>query len=578
MSRTKNTIRNVTFSSLKFAVQLVLQFVLRAVIIYKLGAEYLGLNGLFTNVLGLLSIAELGIGGAITYSMYKPIAENDIEKVKALQNLYKKVYFVIALIVAVVGLSLTPALPYLIKDGASEININIYIVYILFLFNMVTSYFSAHKRSLLFAYQRNDVENKIKASTLCISAIIEISVILLFSNYYVYMGVLFIGTILDCVLVHVFANKLFPEINGKAVKDLSKNDKKAIIKNVSGVSLNQIGGQLISSTDNLILSSLFGLIVTGVYSNYALIVTTLISFNILLLQSVQGSAGNLVATTNKDVVYNNYQKVNFISAWFSGFCAICLITLFQPFMYIYQIMTHAESSLVMEFSIVVVVVVNFYINTMRRATNTFKNATGLMWYDGWKAIVECIINLSVSIWLAHVLGVIGIFLGTLISAVLVPLWYEPLILYKKYFQKSVWRYFGKFALYTVVTVGAGALTYWLCSLLPFAGIGWFVLKCGICLVVPNVIFLLCYFKTSEFKGVIGLAKQVLKRKPKQTTPVTTNITPSADSLTQEQGTMQTELDEQQNDSQISPKETTQIQVNNVARQTETTKKTKTHHT
>lgn len=575
MTRTENVKRNTIYSMIKFAVQLVLKFVLQTVLIYTLGAKYLGVNSLFASIFNLLNLAELGIGGAIVFSMYKPIAEGNMEQVKALNNLYKKLYFIIALVVGVLGAAVTPFLPYLITGDTTGLEINIYIVYLLFLANTLVGYFSAHKRSLLFAFQRNDVENKVKSGTLIISTALQIIALLLFKNFYAYVTLMVAGTLLDCILVQVFANKLYPEINGKA-EPLNPVIKKEITKNVAALSLHKIGSAVVYSTDALLISALISSDTLGYYSNYLLISESIISFITLLTTALTASVGNYMAMQSKDETYDFYRKSNFSFSWLIGFCTICLLCLFQPFMYIWTNKTGETGYLLSDFT-VLLIVISFYIRVMRTNTLMFRDCAGLMWQDRWKPIAEAGINLVASIVLAKFMGLNGIILGTIISTIVAPLWVEPFVLYKYYFKKSVWRYLGKYAFYTVVTVGAGALTYWLCSLLPFAGIGWFVLKCGICLVVPNVIFLLCYFKTSEFKGVIGLAKQVLQRKPKQTAPVFASVNISAELTTQEQGTMQTELDEQQNDSQVSPKETTQIQVNNVAQQTETTKKTKTQH-
>ena len=569
MTRVQNVKRNTTYSIVKFAVQLVLQFVLRTVLIYTLGAKYLGVNGLFTNIFSLLNLAELGIGSAIVFSMYKPIAEGNTEQVKALNNLYKKLYFVIALVVGVLGAAITPFLPYLITGDTTGLEVNIYIVYLLFLANTLVGYFSAHKRSLLFAFQRNDVENKVKSGTLIVSTVLQIVALLLFRNFYAYVILMVVGTLLDCILVQVFANKLYPEINGKA-EPLNPVIKKEITKNVAAMSMHKIGYAVVFSTDNILISALVSYIVLGYYSNYVLITESISTFISLLITALQASVGNYMATQSNKEVHTFYKKSNFALSWLIGFCTISLICLFQPFMYIWT----GNMEYILPNLSVLLIVISFYLRKMRTNTIMFRDCAGLMWKDRWSPIAEAAINLGASIVLAKFMGLNGIILGTIISTVVAPLWVEPFVLYKHYFKKSVWRYFGKYAFYTVVTVGAGALTYWLCSLLPFAGIGWFVLKCGICLVVPNVIFLLCYFKTSEFKGVIGLAKQVLKRKPKQSVAAVASVNISAESTTQEQGTMQEETNEQQNDSQTSPKETTQIPVNNVAQQTETTKKQK----
>lgn len=507
MSRIQNVKRNTIYSMVKFSVQLVLKFVLQTVLIYTLGANYLGVNGLFTDIFNFLNLAELGVGSAIVFSMYKPIAENDIEKVKSLNNLYKKLYFIIALVVGVLGAAITPFLPYLISGDTSGLTINIYIVYVLFLVNTLIGYFSAHKRSLLFAFQRNDVENKVKSGTLIVSTVLQIVALLLFKNFYAYVILMLSGTLLDCILVQVCANKLYPEINGKA-EPLNPIIKKEITKNIAALSMHKIGSSVVFSTDSLLISALISNAILGYYSNYILITTSLTTLIALFSTSIQASVGSYMQEKNINMVYIFYKKINFLFAWLSGFFAISLLCLFQPFILIW---TNSKEFLLSDLN-VFFIVLSFYLSKMRTSGAIFKECAGLMWQDRWKPIAEAGINLVASIVLAKFMGLNGIILGTIISTIVAPLWVEPFVLYKYYFKKSVWRYFGKYAFYTVVTVGAGALTYWLCSLLPFAGIGWFVLKCGICLLVPNVIFLLCYFKTKEFKGVVQLAKQVCARK------------------------------------------------------------------
>lgn len=224
MTRTQNVKRNLVFNIVKYIAQIILQFVLRTAFIYTIGTEYLGLNGLFSNIFQFLNLAELGVGSAIVFAMYKPIAEKDIEKVKALQNLYKKFYLIIALVVLAIGGILTPFLNVFIKD-TSEIpaDINIYILFAMYLFNSVVGYLSAHKRSLLLAYERNDLENKIKTICLFAMSIIQIVILFVLKNYYIYFAANIVFTVVECIVVHIVSNKYFPEINGKA------EDRKSVV-------------------------------------------------------------------------------------------------------------------------------------------------------------------------------------------------------------------------------------------------------------------------------------------------------------------------------------------------------------
>ena len=285
MTRSQNVKKNLIFNVVKYVATLLLQFILRTVLIYYMGAEYLGLNGLFSNIFGFLNLAELGIGSAIVFSMYKPIAENDIEKIKALQNLYKKFYLIISLVVGIIGLILTPFIPFFMNGGV-EANINIYILYIMYLCYTLVGYWSAHKRSLLFAYQRNDVENKIKTICMFFMTILQIVVLVLFRNYYVYFSISILFAVIECSTIHISANKLFPRINGKSIP-LDDKTKKEIKKNITALSMHKIGSAVVFSTDNILISTFFGLTALGVYSNYSLIITTITTFFILIINAIQ---------------------------------------------------------------------------------------------------------------------------------------------------------------------------------------------------------------------------------------------------------------------------------------------------
>ena len=515
MGRIQNVKKITIFGFVKYFIQLVLKFILQSVIIKYMGDNYVGVNGLFSNVFSLLNLAELGIGSAIVFSMYKPIAENDIEKVKALNNLYKKFYIYIAVIVSIIGVAITPFLPYVVTQQGIEVNI--YIIYLMFLFNMVIGYLSAHKRSLLFAYQKNDVELKIKSLVLIITTILQIICIVLFKNYYVHASIMIFGTILDCIVVQVSANKLYPQINGKS-EALDDATKKEITKNVKATFLHKIGSALVVSTDNILILN-FGAVayfaiydawdLLGYYSNYILICDSLILFFSLIINGLKASVGNYIAEKSTQQVYEYYKKLNFVFSWLIGFCAICLICLFQPFIYLWRVDIASSSGILLPDVTVLLIVISFFLTRMRSNTNMFKDCAGLMWNDRWKPIAECVVNLVASILLAKFIGLDGIILGTIISTLVAPFWVEPVVLHKYYFKVSSKSYFLSYFIFVVVTALTGGLCYYLCSLLPFYGIGWFIIKCFICAILPNLIFLLVFCKTKIFRETINLAKSIL---------------------------------------------------------------------
>lgn len=504
MSRTDNVKRNLIFNIIKYVVQLFLQFAIRTVLIYTLGAEYIGLNGLFSNIFTFLNIAELGIGSAIVFSMYKPIADGDDEKVKTLQNLYKKFYIIISAVILVLGLILTPFLKYFIKNEVT-VNVNIYILFIMYLVNTLASYFCAHKRSLLLAYQRNDIENKIRTVCVILMSISQVVSLILFRNYYLYFTLTIIFTVIECGFIYIIAQKMFPNIRGIA-NPLENSTKKEITKNVMALSLHKIGGAVVFSTDSILTSMFCGIVVLGAYSNYTLITNAIISIFIMINSALVASVGNLVASQTVDYSYSRFKTINFIFSYLSAFSFICLLVLFQPFMTIWT----GGGEYLLNFSTVIIICISFYLSRMRCGVGVFKDASGLFWYNKWMPIVESLINLVVSILLAQFLGINGIFIGTIVSTIAAPLWVEPKVLFKHYFKKSVWHYFKRYILDVVIMVVSCAITFGVCYLIPDGNIWLLIAKFAVCIILSNILLILCYFKTKEFKEVLIIVKKIIK--------------------------------------------------------------------
>ena len=509
MTRTQNVKKNLIFNVVKYVASLVLQFILRTVLIYYMGAEYLGLNGLFTNIFTFLNLTELGIGSAIVFSMYKPIADGDIEKVKSLQNLYKKIYIVIAIIVGTIGLGLTPFITFFM-GGGTTIDINIYVLYIMYLACSLIGYFAGHKRSLLFAYQRNDVENKISTGCMLARTAIQIVILVWFRNYYLYLSMSILFGIIEGVAIMVMANKMFPEINGSA-KPLDIATKKEITKNVTALSMHKIGGAVVFSTDNILVSTFFGLAILGVYSNYALITTTLGSFFALFVSALQASVGNLIASSDTEYVFERYKKIRFAFSYLTAMTTICLFVLVQPFILKWT----GSSEYLLELPVVLSICLSYYLTRIRTPVGLFKDSAGLFWQDRWKPIIEALVNLGVSIGLAFLMGINGIFLGTIASSLAAPIWIEPCVLYKHYFKKSPKKYFLRMILDFVIMVACGAICYFACAIIPDGGIGLLILKFGICFLLSNALLILAYLPTGDLISSLQYFKNsILNRSPK----------------------------------------------------------------
>lgn len=514
-------VRNTKYGAMLTLLQYLMQFAIRTVMIYTIGVEYLGIGGLFANIIGCLGLVEMGMGAAISFSMYKPVAEHDTEKIKSLHRLYRNIYYTIAIIILSVGLCLIPVLPLLIEGGMPD-GINMYVVYGIFLLNTIISYLTAHKRSLIIVNQRNDVESKLRITGILLLNLIQILVLLLAKNYYLYLIAMPICAAVEGILIVVWSKKLFPEINVKAAP-IDKQTKKEIIKNITASSMHQLGGVLVLSTDNIIISAMLGLFVLGTYSNYNVIITCIASFITLITVTSQSSLGNLVATESPEYVYRRYNIFNFFMMWIVSFCTVCLICLFNPFVEIWT----GGNNLLLNFGVVLLLCFNFYISNSLSLTNVLNVSAGLIWYSRWKPLIQGITNLVTSIILTYYLGLVGVFIGTFISYLIVPIWIEPYILYKHYFRRSVSSYWLKYLIYTLAMLIAGAVTYFVCSLLPSGGIGALILKFSVCAVVPNVILLACLFWMPEFKecvkwGVSIIKGLIKKGKTQETVAVSNN--------------------------------------------------------
>lgn len=506
MERTNSSIKNLIFALVGQAAGVIINFIARTVFLRILTAEYLGLNGLFTNILSMLSLMELGVGSAMTFSLYKPLASNDKEKVKSLMSLYRKAYIIIGILILVIGIVITPLLPYFI-DEMPNIDENINVIYILFVVNTSISYFYSYKRSLINSDQKRYIATAYRYGFYFFLNIAQITVLFITRNYIWYLITQIIFTFIENVCVSRKADKMYPYLKEKNINKLEKNDTEKIKKNVIAMIGHKIGGIVVNGTDNLLLSKFVGLVEVGIYSNYYLIINAL---NIILGQvftAITASVGNLVATTNKEKVYNIFSKIFFLDFWLYGFSSICLLVLFNSFITIWL-----GSEYLFSIDIVLVLAINFYITGMRKAVLTFRDATGLYWEDRYKPFAEAAINLIFSIILVKIFGTIGVFIGTFISTMTTCFWVEPYVLYKYEFKLGIKQYLKKYLIYTILTIIVGFITAILCNLISVSGIQGFIIKVIICVVVINGIFLIVLHRTEEFKYFKNLIIELIRKR------------------------------------------------------------------
>lgn len=502
MSRTANSIKNIKYALIGQMLALLVTFVSRIVFVTVLSAEYLGINGLFTNILSILSLAELGIGTAIVYSMYKPIAENNVEKIKSLMKLFKKTYTLIGLIIIALGIMLVPFLHFFIKDIPEVDYINL--IFIIFVVNSAISYFFSYKRFLIIANEKKYIASLYRYAIFIAMSIFQIIILYTTQNYILFLSVELVATLSENILVSLRADKMFPYLKEKNILPLEAKEKIEIKKNVQALIYHRIGGVVVLGTDNILISMLIGIVAVGIYSNYLLIIASLTMIYGLIFESLTASIGNLGITQSAEKNRSVFSSTNFAAFWIYGFSAIALWNLVNPFIYLWL-----GGEYLFEMEIVAILIVNFYMMGMRTSVRVFKDAHGLYWYDRYKPLAESIINIVASVILANYVGVAGIFLGTMVSTITTSFWVEPFVLYKYGFESSSAEYFKQYLKYAVITIGAGMITWFICQYVVDTGIISFMIRVLICGVVPNLLFFLIFRKNNDFSYIIQVAKSQL---------------------------------------------------------------------
>lgn len=508
MKRTENAIKNIaTIWAEKFIV-IIVSFVLRTVFIKTLGIDYVGLDGLFTNILSMLSLSELGVGIAMTYSMYKPISEGDNDKLVSIMRLYKNVYRVIALIIILLGMLLLPILHLFINEPPSDINV--YYVYLGFLINTALSYLFTYKRSVLTAHQQAYKYTLIDTLSKIIILGIQCAALLLFKSYYLYLIVGIVCTFSENAIVSFYVDRLFPFLKSKDVKKLDFNEKSSIIKNIKALFLHKFGDFAINSTDNMIISAVINVTTVGMVSNYNLIISGINTFVNNFFSSLSAGIGNLIVEENREKQFQFLEKLNFIGFWIYGFAAVCFYFLLSPLV---QALWGEE--LALSWEVVVLMAISQYLTGMRVPLSTFKTAAGIYKQDKFVPLIQAAVNLVISIVAVIYIGLPGVFLGTIASSVLVASWNRPYIVYKYAFNISPKRYFQKYAVQIVFIVAVILLLRTVFGMFPSLG-AWpdIFIKVVVCTVVYNGFLMFLFFRTPEFSGLLSMLKKRLLRRKK----------------------------------------------------------------
>lgn len=508
ISRTEYSMRNTSVALISRVTAIVMGYLLRVVFTHTLSESYVGLNGLFIDIINVLSLSEMGIGTAITFALYRPIAEEDIEKQKSLMQLYRRFYRVVVAVVTVLGCALIPFMRILIKDY-SDID-NLILIYLLYLANTVCSYLLIYKKTLLDAQQKMYIGVFYQTLSWVIQDVLKIVVLLLWHDFILFLVIGIVTTLFCNIAISGAADRRNPYLRDRDIKPLPAGEKKEIFANIRAMMMHKVGAVIVNNTDNLVLSAFVGLLSTGSYSNYYLLLGSVRQILNQVYQGITASVGNLGVMEDEGHLKRVFEVAAFIGQWMYGVAFIGLFELLNPFVKL----SFGEKFL-FSGEIVFVLCLNFYLNGLRNAVLTFRDSMGLFWHDRYKSILEAGLNIVFSLILVHYMGVIGVFLGTLFSMLLSSCWIEPYVLYKHGFKCSCRSYFLRQGAYIALMTAVWLVTDAVCSAAASgAGSIWaeILIRLTLCMVVSNGLLFIIYCRTADFKYAVSKAEGFVKAK------------------------------------------------------------------
>lgn len=442
-SRLKKSVRNITYRLASQVFSIVLKFISRTIFIYILGVEYLGINGLFSEILVVLSLADLGFGTAMVFSMYKPLAEQNKMKLAQLVRLYKKIYTVIAAAITVIGASLLPFLKYLVNIEHSIPHLSVY--YLLYLANTIASYLVVYKTCILNADQKSYLVAKYNTIFSLCSLAVTTATLFATRNFMAYLIMQVAFTYLGNFYLSHVAEKEYPYINEK-VPALPSQEAREIFSNVKSVFVYKVANTLVGSTDNTLISILVSTAAVGYYSNYNMVIANISMFINIVFSSITASVGNLIVEGNKAKNYEVYRKMQLISFALSTVAISGVFLMIDDFVLVWL-----GRAFVLDHLVVLAVSINLYFSVVLMPIWSFREATGLYRQTKYIMVLTAIINLAVSVALGRLIGLAGILFATSIARLSTYFWYEPKLLFSQFFQKKVGSYYKEILKNVVIT-------------------------------------------------------------------------------------------------------------------------------
>ena len=501
LERTKNAARNIVFDGTLEMVNMLFPFVIRSVMLHYLGTEYLGLNGLFKSILTFLNLAELGVGSAMVFSMYRPIAEDDTEAICALLRLYRTLYRIIGLAIAAVGLLLMPVLRSLIK-GDLPAGMNLYILFLMNLGNTVLTYWLfAYKSSLLQAHQRRDVISKVSLAVRLTEYVLKILILVTTRNYYLYLAVQLICQLAVNVLTAVCASKMYPRYvpEGKLPKEKTLD----IFRRVRDLFTSKLSATVFDAADTLVISAFMGLAVLAVYQNYYFIITALRMMLVVILNACMAGVGNKLVMESKAANYRDLERISLLFSWLLGVSTSMLLCMYQPFMHLWM-----GKENMLETGLVLCFAVYYYSMGANKMINMFKDAAGIWRIDRWRPLTAALVNLGLNLATVRWLGLYGVLLSSVVSIVFVQIpWLFRNLFLEVFPRQYMGRYIKLFCGVTATALISCGASWFVCSRFSLNVWPALILNAAVSFAIPN----LCYYAVYGRNPVLRESLAQLKR-------------------------------------------------------------------
>lgn len=493
-SRLKNSALNLATGLLGRLLTIILNFAVRTIFIHCLDEAYLSVNGLYSNILTVLSLAELGFGSAMVYHMYEPMAKKNYQKVAELLYFYKKAYFAVGMAIVGIGVCIIPFMDVIIKDKPDVPWLTLY--YIIFLLNSGLSYcFAACKGTLFLADQKEYVQTNARNTIAIIQTALQVLLLLLFRAYLSYLLIQLAGTLCVNAYVAHLAEKRYPEISKYKNDRLNGDEKRHLLKDTGALFLTKVGHVALNGTDNIIISAVVGVLWVGRLSNYTLICDSVTSVLCQITAAITGSLGNFFATEDKHAGYALFKKVEFLNFWLYGFSFIALLILLDPFIRLW-----AGARFVLGLPVCFAIALNFFVAGYMNTLWVFRSTLGLFKQGKYRPLIVAGLNIVLSIALGKIWGVFGVLFATFLSRAAVNLWYDPIVLHKYGFGVSAKPFFCEYAKRLLLVASLSILLLAVRKFVFLTGVSilGFVIMMVITAIVPNAMFWVAYHKKNEY--------------------------------------------------------------------------------